>query len=492
VKLSTYHATSPPLVDHDGDASVRMVLSTRSGEVRVVDNALWRLVEAGGVDTLPADVRRELEDIEILVADDEDELETVLGRSDQATADDDVLYLVIQPSAACQLGCGYCGQEHTADRLSAQNHAAFVTKARSKLATGSYRHLHIGWFGAEPLLGLEVMKRMTPDLMAAAAEAGCGYSAKIATNGLLLTPDVARTLQELAVSFVEITLDGTPAFHDQRRFRKGGAPSFDQIFRNLVAVARTDDVTIALSVRCNVDRSNAAGVRPLIDLLASLGLQERVTFYVAPVHSWGNDAQLGSFERAEFARLEVDWLARQMMLGFQPGLVPSLTPIVCLATMRDAELVDAHGNLFSCTEVSYVPSYGDPNRHQLGTLADGVTHPERRAELGGFNERIRRNEFACHDCRMLPVCGGACPKSWLEGEPPCPQAKFNIAERLTLAYVMDRMPDRADVPRMTLDDALAAVHDVEPAADGDDGHELTGTPVVLGRRRVRPPERVAG
>jgi uncharacterized protein len=39
---------------------------------------------------------------------------------------------------------------------------------------------------------------------------------------------------------------------------------------------------------------------------------------------------------------------------------------------------------------------------------------------------------------MLPVCGGLCPKSWLEGTPACPSAKFNITERLMLQYALER------------------------------------------------------
>jgi uncharacterized protein len=39
---------------------------------------------------------------------------------------------------------------------------------------------------------------------------------------------------------------------------------------------------------------------------------------------------------------------------------------------------------------------------------------------------------------MLPVCGGMCPKSWVEGVPACPPAKFNIAERLMIRYAVER------------------------------------------------------
>jgi uncharacterized protein len=40
---------------------------------------------------------------------------------------------------------------------------------------------------------------------------------------------------------------------------------------------------------------------------------------------------------------------------------------------------------------------------------------------------------------MLPVCGGACPKAWLEGHRPCPSAKWNIESRLLLSYAASRI-----------------------------------------------------
>jgi len=39
---------------------------------------------------------------------------------------------------------------------------------------------------------------------------------------------------------------------------------------------------------------------------------------------------------------------------------------------------------------------------------------------------------------MLPVCGGGCPKAWHENMQACPTPKFNIKERLALAYVVSK------------------------------------------------------
>jgi uncharacterized protein len=281
-------------------------------------------------------------------------------------------------------------------------------------------------------MGMEVIRAMTPRVRSLSTEFGCAYHARIVTNGLLLTPGMARELEgDYGVTTAEVTLDGTEAVHDTRRVWKNGRPSFRKIFSNLVAIARCDDITMKIIVRCNVDRTNADNVDALIDLLAEEALNERVTFYTAPIHNWGNDADRGSLGPAEYASLEIGWLRRMLHLGFRPALIPDQKPIVCIAVQPDSELIDADGNLFNCTEVSYVPAYGRPNRFAIGH-ADGRVGPGRRNLLADFNRRIEQGAVPCTDCRMLPVCGGSCPKLWLEGVVPCPSPKYNITERLLL------------------------------------------------------------
>jgi uncharacterized protein len=460
MKLSRYLVTSEPFLDETTGRARRIILGTRTSEIRVLDEASWRDLEGGQLEALPEEYLDDLIDAEILVPDSEDELATILGQNAAACADDDQLYLVVQPSASCQLGCDYCGQSHTSARLSQEDQDRLVDRVRGKLGARAYREFFVAWFGGEPLAGLSVIRSLTPRFRALAREAGIAYGAKMVTNGLALTHDVAtEVVAEHAVEHIEITLDGTSEFHDRRRHRKNGTPTFDRIFANLLDLARRDDLEPHLSVRCNVDRRNAEGVSSLIRALAEAGLQGRISFYVASVYSWGNDAHHLALPPEEFARREVGWLAEMVTLGFRPALIPFRKHVLCLATMPEGELVDAYGSLFNCTEVSYVPTYGTPNVYSIGTVAGGEV-PGRRARLGDFNERIGRGEYPCASCRMLPVCGGSCPKKWQEGLDPCPSTKRNIQDRLLLHYAVHRLNGRAEAagvaPRTPVESGAAA------------------------------------
>jgi uncharacterized protein len=442
IKLSYYHVATEPFFDEVEGRIKRVILATRTASVRIIDEFSWNLLEAGQFEQLPEDFLIDLANIQLIVPSEEDELKAILAQNDTVANNDDDLYLVIQPTAYCQLGCHYCGQEHKNKMMSEADQQRFIERTRSKLESGKFRSLSIAWFGAEPLVGLPVIRSLSPQLQALAASFGCSYSAKIVTNGLALTEHVATELiNDFKVNFIEVTLDGVAEYHNARRMQKSGLPTFDKIFANVTNLARREDLQVKLNIRCNVDHQNYESVSLLLEQLAAEGIQDKIGFYVAPIHSWGNDAHTRSLSKEEFGEWEIAWFGEMMELGFHPTLIPDRKPIVCMALMPNSELVDAYGNIFNCSEVSYVPTYGTPNEYAIDHLS-GKEMPGKRDRLGNFNQQVRQGEFPCSTCPMLPVCGGGCPKSWLEGIAPCPSAKYNIQDRLLLSYALSRIDEQ--------------------------------------------------
>jgi hypothetical protein len=70
------------------------------------------------------------------------------------------------------------------------------------------------------------------------------------------------------------------------------------------------------------------------------------------------------------------------------------------------------------------------------------------AEAGRRCDQVEAGAFGCSRCPLLPVCGGACPKEWIEGRAPCPSSKRNIAQRLLLAAAFERMDRAAGDPSL--------------------------------------------
>ena len=442
-KLSAFVVASP--IFYEDDAPLLVVLATRTGAVFELPLSIWQALRLGEFEKLNAKTRTVLSEAEILVPQAEDELAAVLSRNREAIRTNSHLNYVIQPTAHCQLGCGYCGQTHERQNLSTKNEAAILLDVRDRLDAGEFTELNLCWFGAEPLSGIVQMRSLTPKLRQVAEERNVEYRASIVTNGLAMSRKTgAELVNALGVVSITVSLDGTAMYHDRRRHTKSGKPTFNQILANLVALADTiGSDPVEIKVRCNVDRENAPDVVRLLQRLHDEGLHRAVQFYTAPIHSWGNDAHRRSLDPEDYARMELSWFVEMKRLGFPVPLVPKVQHVVCLAVQPQGALVDAHGTLFNCTEVSYVPSYGTPNRFAIGDVMSGERGTTRDL-LGSFNDQVQGGAFGCSSCRMLPVCGGACPKEWVEERVPCPSSKRNMAERLLLAAAFSRTASSTD------------------------------------------------
>lgn len=422
------------------ESPVRIVYSTRTGKSLVISNELSAAFENNQYSDLPADVLESLIDIEAVVPAKEHELSSIIKRNKAAIADDTMLNYVIQPTAQCQLGCNYCGQLHTKHNMEKENYDKILRRIEQKLLVGNYKSLHISWFGSEPLYGWKNIQELTPLIKKLATNYGCAYSAMIVTNGLSLKPGIFEDLvRKYDIEMIEITLDGVAEFHDQRRHTKEGVPTFDIIFNNLLNICNKPDFhsyNVNMSIRCNVDERNHEGVLPLINLLAQHNLQDKVSFYIAPIHSWGNDAHKLSLTKEQYSVKEVDWILELAKHNFRlTGLIPGPKEIVCISVSPDAEIIDAYGNVFNCTEVPYVPVY-ENSEFLLGNIK--VTPPDMIVNdrvYQDWNDKILNENNTCTTCRMLPVCGGMCPKSWAEGNAACPSNKYNIEDKLVLAYL---------------------------------------------------------
>jgi 12,18-didecarboxysiroheme deacetylase len=119
--------------------------------------------------------------------------------------------------------------------------------------------------GGEPL--------MRPDLFELAAwTVAAGMRAVISTNGTLITPQVARRLQDLGLSYVGISLDGTEATHDTFRGHPGAFAAA------LAGVRHCQEAGLKVGLRFTLSRLNFKEVPVIFDLVEQYNIP-RVCFY---------------------------------------------------------------------------------------------------------------------------------------------------------------------------------------------------------------------
>ncbi|KFF06347.1 radical SAM/SPASM domain-containing protein [Flavobacterium reichenbachii] len=433
-KLSNYLVFSQPIIAN----KFVLVYSTVSTTMLLIQFSLYNILLNNFFTEIDPDVLKELVKNKILVLDNFNELESIIKENKDAIKNDDLLYQVISPSANCQLGCGYCGQVHTKNGLDEDLNKKIIERISINLKAKEYKHLGISWFGAEPLMGLINIKKISEELIKLALKNNCSYSAKMITNGLSLKKDIFFDLVEnYHIKDFEITLDGTEESHDLRRHTKLKEKTFGLIFKNLKNIVhdpKFDQLNCVIKIRCNVDESNYKSAFDLIELLDKEKILDKISFYTAPIHSWGNDAHLNSLSHVDYSKFQIEEYLLLMKKNHSIRILPGKkTNIVCTSLQEHAEVFDADGNVYNCTEISQVDMYRNVDAFKMGKLND-QSYVNAKRSFSSWNDDILNGEVPCTTCRILPICGGACPKLWKEGISPCPAIKYNIEDRLLLEF----------------------------------------------------------
>ncbi|MDL2275709.1 12,18-didecarboxysiroheme deacetylase [Desulfosarcina sp. OttesenSCG-928-G10] len=173
----------------------------------------------------------------------------------------------------CNLKCVHCYAHATedaqADELSTAEGKALIDD--------------LAEFGAPVMLfsgGEPLVRKDLPELAAHAVKKG--MRAVISTNGTLITPEIARILKDIGLSYVGISLDGMEAVND--RFR--GVPgAYDKA---LSGIRNCQDAGIKVGLRFTINRFNADEIPAVFDLLETLDIP-RVCFYHLVYAGRGSD-----------------------------------------------------------------------------------------------------------------------------------------------------------------------------------------------------------
>ena len=179
-----------------------------------------------------------------------------------------------------------------------------------------------------------------------------------------------------------------------------GRPTFDVI---LDRIDESADI-LPISVRVNLDTSNAAEAETLLDLLAARGLGGRITVHPGQIVALDEGAGAPSetyapacFSVPEFAVVERTFLARARELGLASTELPQPVGSPCTAVRANELVVGARGELYKCWDsvgnhrevVGHLRSWRDPERPgaQVAALRPvrrrGLPRLHRAADLHG-------------------------------------------------------------------------------------------------------------
>jgi uncharacterized protein len=439
MKFSKYHITTD-LLDEMDMVNQRIIFSTRTGISILITEDIYQKLLKNDFKDIDDEYISSFIECELLINEDEDEYQKIISENKVSTEEVDVLSMTIQPSANCQLGCHYCGQTHSKDYASTDIIDLYLKRIIHFLdSEKKYSGLNIIWYGGEPLTGLKSIRIASMLFKELCEKRDLNYSATMVTNGLSLKLKLFEELVTLyKINHFQITLDATAESHDTRRVTKDRKPTFDLIIKNIKEITSSNFYSTSnahISIRINIDKTNHHLVDDFIDFIKVEKLGQKVSLTFAPIVDWGgNDAGKDGLSNQMFADKEIEWMLKCFENDININkLLPKRTYYACMVERKDSEVYDAFGNIYSCWEFPYTSTYKEGNS-LIGNLKDDYSTFNENATLRNWSEVLDTGTTWCKTCLHLPVCGGACPKSWHEKTPACPPFKYNFKDKLLLDY----------------------------------------------------------
>ena len=407
-----------------------IVLDTCSGSVHVVDDvaydiiALYQQHEAEEIvkeilskyDGLPDITREEvllcLEDIRALEkagklfsADIYENMAFDFKNRSQV-----VKALCLHVAHTCNLNCSYC----FASQGKYQGDRALMSFEVGKQAfdflianSGSRRNLEVDFFGGEPLMNWEVVKRLVAYAREQEKLHDKNFRFTLTTNGMLLSDEVDDFLNR-EMSNVVLSLDGRKEIHDHLRKDYAGRGSYDAIvpkFKRLVEKRGGKNYYMrGTFTHNNVDFTND------IFHMADLGFTE---LSMEPVVCAPTDPYALTEEDLPELFRQYELLAEEMIRRKKAGngfvfyhYMLDLKNGPCIykritgcGSGTEYMAVTPWGELFPCHQF-----VGDP-KYSLGNIWDGVTNLAVQEEFRHCNAYARPE---CRDCWAKLYCSGGC------------------------------------------------------------------------------------
>ncbi len=348
------------------------------------------------------------------------------------------LSLTVAPTMSCNFKCTYCYETHPGGVMGADVEDALVEMVRDRLK--SKENLSVIWFGGEPLLRLEQILRLTERFDEICQQKESPYIASMITNGYLLDEQVAPQLRQAHIHSAQITLDGPQETHDQRRLLHNGQGTYDRIMANVEGLVERNGCAeekcqrFAVSIRVNVDRTNAAEIPKLLDDLEKRGLKDKVGLYLGQVKPYTEVCRnIGGscLSDQEYTATEIDLYRQFLSKGFWVAKYPTIRSAYCGAdACLHSFVVGPGGELHAClSEVGSSNTIGHLLKKQEGR------YNRRLIEFLSWDPFERQE---CRECDILPICMGGCPyqsyQADLTDRGVCETWKGNLVEILQLFY----------------------------------------------------------
>ena len=318
--------------------------------------------------------------------------------------------LCLHVAHTCNLTCDYC----FASQGKYQGERALMSFDVGKQAldfliahSGSRKNLEVDFFGGEPLMNWEVVKKLVAYARQQEPIHNKKFRFTLTTNGMLLNEEVDDFLNK-EMHNVVLSLDGRKEIHDRLRRTVGGKGSYDVIVPKFQQLAKSRNeqgyYVRGTFTHYNTDFTN--DVFHMADLGFTQLSMEPVVCAPGDPYALTEEDLPGLFDQYEILAKEMIRLEKEgrgftfyhYMLDLSGG--PCIYKrITGCGSGTEYLAVTPWGELFPCHQF-----VGD-SRYSMGNVWDGVTNTALRDQFKLCNAYTRKE---CQSCWARLYCSGGC------------------------------------------------------------------------------------
>ena len=318
--------------------------------------------------------------------------------------------LCLHIAHTCNLNCEYC----FASQGKYKGERAVMSFEVGKRAldwlienSGSRKNLEVDFFGGEPLMNFEVVKRLVAYARSIEKEKGKNFRFTLTTNGLLIDDDVIDFANK-EMSNVVLSLDGRKEIHDRFRVDYNGNGSFDKIvpkFQKLVK-ARNNKNYYMRGTFTHANPDFLEDIKVMLDLgFTELSMEPVVCAAGDPSELTPEDITvvMEQYEKLAFLMLQKEKEGKPFT--FYHYMI-DLTGGPCIykrisgcGSGTEYMAVTPWGDLYPCHQF-----VGD-EKFKLGDIYKGVTNLTVQNSFKECNVYARED---CRNCWARLYCSGGC------------------------------------------------------------------------------------
>ena len=406
-----------------------IVIDVCSGSVHVVDDEAYEAIslldsgltrdqaEAGLKKLFPALPQSEVDEcfeaIDRLIAEgrlfSQEDFEPLSGELKKRSAGI-VKALCLHVAHTCNLNCEYC----FASQGKYHGERAVMSFEVGKRAldflvenSGSRHNLEVDFFGGEPLMNFDVVKRLVAYARSIEKEKGKNFRFTLTTNGMLIDDDVIEFANKECVNVV-LSLDGRREIHDRYRVDYAGNGSWERVvpkFQRLVK-ARGNKNYYMRGTFTHANPDFLKDIEAMLDLgFTELSMEPVVAAPGDPAALTDGDIETVKKQYEELAKLMIQRRREGRPFTFYHYMI-DLAGGPCVykrisgcGSGTEYMAVTPWGDLYPCHQ------FVGEEEYLLGNIYDGVTNEKVRNDFAESNLYTREE---CRGCWAKLYCSGGC------------------------------------------------------------------------------------